>query len=117
MKRCLGCGKLVIRRTDTYCSSKCYGWRQCEWCQQTYYPKHGTQRFCGKACASKASAQATGMKRSQKCRAQRFVDILKRLPQKLTREDLLIVFQDIYRRGYQSGEEAARRQRHQKPAA
>ena len=84
----------------------------CENCGGSFQTSHAKQKYCRIACMPREIKQAAGRKARAKFtatfRMKRFGRTMARLPQRLTREDLFIVFQEIYTRGYQAGHRQAR---------
>lgn len=79
----------------------------CEGCGRAYTSRRVMQRYCRIACMPTAVKRAAAIKGRPKAtrtsRLRRFGLDIKRLPPTLTREDLLVIFTDIYERGYHSG--------------
>jgi hypothetical protein len=66
-------------------------------------------RFCSRGCANK-DAEVRQRKDRQRThsRAKRFRDLLAQLPQKISRDDLVVLCQTIYERGYGAGYQVGR---------
>jgi hypothetical protein len=78
--------------------------RRCTWCSQACVPREVRAENCRKSRATYA----------YRIRRQQFAEELARLTdRRVTREDLLATFQAVYQRAYNSGFQAASRQRRQ----
>lgn len=89
----------------------------CETCRREYTSGAKHQKYCCISHMPRAVKQAAGRKGREKGartkRLKRFYEEIARLPQRLTREDLLVVFQQIYARGRRSAQ-AYERVEHQR---
>ena len=73
--------------------------KACETCQQPFTTSHQRQKYC---CRAHVPVDVQ-TRRMRTLRSRRFREDLARLPQRLTRDDLLLLCQTVYYRGWQAG--------------
>jgi hypothetical protein len=84
----------------------------CGGCGQAYEADRHKSQYCRIACMPRAlkvaAARKGRAKRTQTTRLKMFLQDLRRLEGRVSRDDLMIVFAEIYHRGYQAGHRAHR---------
>lgn len=120
-KTCETCGQSYVteHKHQKYCSishqrSLHRNDKVCLTCGRGYHASHKAQKYCCIAHIPLSVKQAAGRKGRERGartkRLRRFQEEIKRLPRRMTREDLLVIFQQIYTRGRRSEQAYQREQ-------